>query len=238
LSAVLQLGFIILVVKILLVEDDHRLSAAVKKGLELERYVVETAFDGASALDLIGSEKYDLVVLDLMLPLVDGLEVCRRVRSAQNHVPIIILTARSQLEDKINGLNCGADDYLTKPFSFEELLARIRALLRRPQVSLNPTISALDLKMDPSSFRVTRSGKPIKLTSKEFALLELFLRHPGQILTKKQIIDHLWDYESNILPNTVEVYIRKLRSKIDLPFKKSPPLIHTVRGFGYKIINK
>jgi DNA-binding response OmpR family regulator len=222
-------------VKILVIEDEHRLAQAIKKGLELEHYLVDVAHDGTIGLDFATSEKFDLIILDIMLPGISGLDICRQLRSLRNHVPVIMLTARTQTEDKIQGLNAGADDYLTKPFAFEELLARIRALLRRPQLTLSPTLKVADLELNPTSYQVSRAGKPIKLSSKEFALLEFFLRHSGQILTKDQIIDHVWSYDSDVLPNTVEVYIRNLRKKIDHPFKDTSPLIHTVRGFGYKI---
>ena len=148
-----------------------------------------------------------------------------------------MLTAKSQTDDKIEGLDSGADDYLTKPFSFEELLARIRALIRRPPNSLSNILTIGDISLNTLNFEVKRQNKPITLSGKEFSLLEYLMRHPGQIIKKDQIINHVWDYESNILPNTVEVYIKKLRQKIDNPFPKQKPLIHTVRGFGYKISN-
>jgi len=221
--------------KILVVEDEHLIATSLKKGLEQENYIVDVAFDGLKGFDLASSGDYDIILLDLMLPGLDGLSICQKLRSDNNHTPILMLTAKSQLDDKIKGLNCGADDYLTKPFAFEELLARIRSLSRRPQ-KINGTVLSLgDLTLDTISFVVKRGDKEIQLSGKEFSLLEFFLRHLNQIVTKDQIIQYVWSYESDILPNTVEVYIRNLRKKIDLPFKNKPQLIKTVRGFGYKI---
>lgn len=219
--------------KILIVEDEHLIANALKKGLEQEHYTVDLAFNGLTGLDLASSGDYDIVLLDLMLPKIDGLEVCRQLRDQQIHVPILILTAKSQLEDKIKGLNCGADDYLTKPFAFEELLARIRVLARRPQTAAVEVISVGDLSLNLSTYEVTRQGKSISLSSKEYSLLECLMRHANKILNKDQLIQYVWSYESNILPNTVEVYIRNLRQKIDKNYKVK--LIKTIRGFGYKI---
>jgi two-component system OmpR family response regulator len=170
-----------------------------------------------------------------MLPSLDGLSICQKLRAGNNHTPILMLTAKSQLEDKIKGLNSGADDYLIKPFAFEELLARVRALSRRPQTATSKILSVGDLSLDTSNYKVKRGDQEIRLSSKEYSLLECFLRHTDQILNKDQLIQYVWSYESDILPNTVEVYIRNLRQKIDIPFKNKPPLIKTIRGFGYKI---
>ena len=221
--------------KILIIEDEHLIANSLKKGLEQEHYTVDTTFDGITGFDLASSGDYDLILLDLMLPGMDGMTICQKLRSDNNHVPILMLTAKSQIEDKINGLNCGADDYLTKPFAFEELLARVRALSRRPQKTNGKVLTVGKLSLNTSTFEVIRSGKNVQLSNKEYSLLECFLRHPNQILNKDQLIQHVWSYESDILPNTVEVYIRNLRQKIDLPFKKEVPLIKTIRGFGYKI---
>lgn len=221
--------------RLLVVEDEHRIATAIKKGLEQERYAVDLAFDGPSGLDLASAEDYDLIILDLMLPGLDGLQVCKKLRSEGNHTPIIILTAKGQIQDKVVGLDAGADDYLTKPFSFEELLARIRALSRRPKPVLSSQLVVSDLTLDTTSFSATRAGTAINLSGKEFSLLEYLMRHSGQILSKDQITNHVWDYDADILPNTIEVYIRNLRHKIDLPFPNLKPLIQTVRGFGYKI---
>ena len=219
--------------KILVVEDEHLIANALKKGLEQEHYTVDLAFDGLEGFDLASSGNYDIVLLDLMLPKMDGLEICRQLRHLQIHVPILMLTAKSQTEDKIKGLNCGADDYLTKPFAFEELLARIRALIRRPQNTTTEILTVGDLSLNLSTYEVIRQNKFISLSGKEYSLLECLMRHANKILTKDQLIQYVWSYESDILPNTVEVYIRNLRQKIDYPFKQK--LIKTIRGFGYKI---
>jgi DNA-binding response OmpR family regulator len=221
--------------RILVVEDEHRIAASIKKGLELERYAVDVAYDGRDGFDLASTESYDAILLDLMLPIFGGLEVCRRLREKHIHTPILILTARGQIADKVTGLDSGADDYLTKPFAFDELLARVRALTRRPKTATAPVLVIGDLSLDTISFQVKRGAKNITLTSKEFALLDFLMRHPRQTLTKEQIISHVWDYDADVLPNTVEVYIRNLRKKIDIPFNNSKPLIQTIRGFGYKI---
>ncbi len=221
--------------RILVVEDEHRIANTIKKGLEQERYAVDVAYIGTDGYDLALTEDYDLMILDLMLPEMDGLTICKKLREEQIHTPILILTAKGQLHDKVTGLDSGADDYLTKPFSFEELLARIRALTRRPKAVMETVLNIGDLKLDPQQYIAERSGQSIQLSSKEFSLLEYLMRHPKKILTKKQIISHVWDYEADVLPNTVEVYIRNLRNKIDQPFKDKKALIQTVRGFGYKI---
>jgi len=221
--------------KILIVEDEHRIATTLKKGLELEHYTVDTAFDGQEGYDLASSEDYDLIILDLMLPFKDGLSICADLRKEGNHTPVLMLTAKSQVEDKILGLDTGADDYLAKPFSFDELLARVKALLRRPHHLNSETLTFEDLSLNTTTFQVARKDKDISLTNKEYLLLKYFISHPNQILTKDQIISHVWDYSSDILPNTVEAFVKKLRQKIDKPFKSSPPLIHTIRGFGYKL---
>lgn len=222
--------------RILVVEDEHKIAAAIKKGLEQEKYAVDVSYTGNDGYDLAVSEEYDIILLDLLLPGMDGLEICNALRKKGIHTPILMLTAKGQIDDKIKGLDSGADDYLTKPFSFEELLARIRALARRPKASLGNILKIADLTLDPQTFLVRRNGKTINLSSKEFSLLEYLMRHPDRALSKDQIIAHVWDYDADILPNTVEVYIKNLRSKIDTPFfKKGHALIHTMRGFGYKI---
>lgn len=216
--------------RILVVEDEHRIAKAIKKGLEQERYAVDVAYDGELGLDLAGSESYDAIVLDLMLPKLSGTKLCQALRKAGNHTPVLILTARGELNDKVNGLNSGADDYLVKPFAFEELLARLRALIRRPQRALDSVLTVGDLTLDPINFTATRAGKSLPLSKKEFSLLEYLLRHAGSIITKDQLIAHVWDYDADILPNTVEVNVRNLRKKLG-----KPDPIHTIRGFGYKI---
>lgn len=222
--------------RILVVEDEHKIANSIKKGLEQESFAVDVAYDGESGFDLAASEDYDAVVLDLMLPKIEGLEVCRKLREDENvHTPILILTAKGELDDKVNGLNSGADDYLAKPFAFAELLARIRALSRRPKQTLDAVLKVGDLTLNSLTFEVKRGKKTIELSKTEYALLEYLMRHKDKVLTKDKIINHVWDYDADILPNTVEVYIGYLRNKIDRAFPKSKSLIHTVRGFGYKI---
>lgn len=223
------------IMKILVVEDEHRIANSIKKGLEQEKYAVDVVYSGTDGFDLASTEEYDLIILDLMLPEMDGLSITRELRKNKIHTPILILTAKGQIDDKVQGLDLGADDYLTKPFSFEELLARIRALSRRPKTSINMILKVEDLKLDPKEYLVKRGNKIINLSHKEFSILEFLMRTPNKILTKQQIINHVWDYDADILPNTVEVNIKNLRNKIDVPFKDKKPLIHTVRGFGYKI---
>ena len=218
-----------------MVEDEHKIGSSIKKGLEQESFAVDLAFSGLEGYDLASTEDYDVIILDLMLPGMDGIEICQKLRQKQIHTPILMLTAKGQLEDKVNGLNSGADDYLTKPFVFEELLARIRALNRRPKEVLGTTLNIGDLFLDTTKYDVRRGGKLILLSAKEYALLEYLMRHPSQILTKEQIISHVWDYDADVLPNTVEVYIGYLRNKIDKPFPGKKNLIQTVRGFGYKV---
>ena len=215
--------------RILIVEDERRIANTIKKGLEQERYAVDVSYDGTDGYDMATSEEYDLIILDLMLPGMDGISICKKLREARNQTPILILTAKGQIQDKVVGLDSGADDYLTKPFSFEELLARVRALARRPKKTLGTVLSAKSLTLDTENFEVKKDGKKIKLSSKEFSLLEYLMRHVGRIIPKDTIIAHVWNYDADILPNTVEVYVRNLRKKgID---------IQTERGFGYKIDN-
>ncbi len=221
--------------RVLVVEDEQRIARSIKKGLELEHYAVDLAFTGSEGYAKASTEEYDVIVLDLMLPEMNGEEVCKKLRAEKNRSPILMLTAKSQTEEKVAGLDSGADDYLTKPFSFEELLARLRALTRRPKQLLDSVLTCETLSLDVHHFSVERSGKKIAVSSKEFALLEYLLRNQKKILTKDQIIRHVWDYDADILPNTVEVYIRNLRKKVDEPFASEPELIHTVRGFGYKL---
>lgn len=221
--------------KILVVEDEHKIANSIKRGLEQEGYAVDVAYEGEEGYDLASSEGYDVIVLDLMLPGMSGMEICKKLRAEKNHTQILVLTARGQLEDKVEGLNSGADDYLVKPFAFAELLARIKALTRRPREALNTTLSVGDLKLDTLTYETERDGKRINLSRKEYALLEYLMRHPGKILSKDQIMGSVWSYDDDILPNTVEVYVGYLRNKIDKPFHDKIPLIQTVRGFGYRI---
>ncbi|PIZ64054.1 DNA-binding response regulator [Candidatus Roizmanbacteria bacterium CG_4_10_14_0_2_um_filter_39_13] len=221
--------------RILVVEDEHRIAQTIKKGLEQERYAVDIAYDGAAGYDLASTEDYDMIILDRMLPEMTGMEVCTKLRKKDNHTPILMLTAKSQTTDKIDGLDAGADDYLTKPFSFEELLARIRALSRRPKQSLNTKISIKDLTLDRQSFQIFRENIKIQLSGKEFSILEYLMRNKGKVISKQQLIDHVWDFEADVLPNTVEVTMRNIRRKIEKPFSNKKLVIKTVRGFGYKI---
>lgn len=224
--------------RILLVEDDHKISSAVKRGLEQESFAVDAAFNGEDGYDLGLSEEYDVIILDLMLPLMDGIEVCKKLRQEKISTPILMLTAKSQISDKVFGLNVGADDYLSKPFAFDELVARIRALSRRPKKSIDNVLIIDDLKLDQNRFYVSRNDSHINLSKKEFSLLEYLMKNKNRVLTKEQIISNVWNYDADILPNTVEVYIGYLRNKIDKPFKNKLKLIKTVRGFGYKIEDK
>lgn len=221
--------------RILIIEDDRKIAAAIKKGLEKESYAVDVASEGERGLSLALSANYDLIILDRMLPGVDGVRICKLLRRDNIKTPILILTVKDRISDRVEGLDAGADDYLTKPFAFTELLARVRALLRRPGPLAENILQVGDLTLDRVKFVVKRGGREIKLSSKEFALLEYLMNHPGHILTKDNIIFHVWDYDAEILPNTVEVYIGYLRNKVDKAFVKQPPLIKTVRGFGYKI---
>lgn len=222
--------------KILLVEDERKIANALKKGLMQESFAVDVQYNGDDGLSFAQDEEYDLIILDRMLPgKKDGIEIATILRQQKNNTPILMLTAKDKISDKVEGLNAGADDYLVKPFAFEELLARIRSLLRRPHQVINPVLSLANLTLNTQTYEVERAGKRISLTSKEFSLLEYLLRNKGRILSKESIMTHVWDYDADILPNTVEVYIGYLRSKIDRAFREHPPLIHTVRGFGYKV---
>lgn len=223
--------------RILIIEDEYKIANSIKKGLGQEGYAVDVAYDGESGYDMASIEDYDLIILDVMLPKIDGIALCDKLRNDNNRTPILMLTAKSEVEDKVLGLNKGADDYLTKPFAFSELVARIKALLRRPKLEVPKIIKIDNLYIDIVNFKVKRKNKIIKLTKKEFSLLEYLARNKGKIVSKEQIIQHVWDYEAEILPNTVEVYIGYLRNKIDKPFPDQPQLIHTIRGFGYKISN-
>lgn len=222
--------------RVLLVEDEEKIANAVKRGLELKGYAVDTVADSDTGLSYALDPDYDLIILDRMLPgSIDGLEIAKRARKEGQKAPILILTARGSIDDRVEGLNSGADDYLIKPFSFSELTARMQALMRRPPISTGTQLKYDDLLLDPTKYEVSRNNVPIKLSSKEFSLLEYFMRHSEQILTKDMIINHVWNEDAIVMPNTVEVYIGYLRAKIDRPFPKLPQLINTVRGFGYKL---
>ncbi|HSE98039.1 MAG TPA: response regulator transcription factor [Blastocatellia bacterium] len=216
---------------ILIVEDEAKMAAFIKRGLEEEGAIVDLAADGEEGLFRAGSGRYDLIVLDVTLPRLDGLEVCRRLRTERVPTPILLLTARDSIEMKVRGLDSGADDYLTKPFAFAEFLARIRALTRRNRAEVNMRLQVADLQLDPLTRRVSRAGRPIQLTSKEFALLECFMRHPDQVLSRTILAEKVWNESFDAFTNVIDVYVNYLRNKIDRDF--SPRLIHTVRGAGY-----
>ena len=222
--------------RILLVEDDTAIARSLKEGLEDESYAVDVANDGSEGYRTAAADDYDVIILDIMLPGMNGYEVCRALRNDGNKTPILMLTARDAERDIVEGLDTGADDYLAKPFSFDVLLARIRALLRRPNEKLEEILQVGDLKLDPSLKKVTRASQEINLTAKEYGVLEYLMRNKGKVLSKEQIISHVWDFDADVLPNNVELFIMFLRRKIDKPFKSK--LIHTVSGFGYKLEEK
>jgi heavy metal response regulator len=222
--------------RILIVEDDKKIAGFIKKGLSEEHYAVDVAYDGEVGAYRAQANNYDLIILDIMLPKKDGIDVCRELRNKNIITPIIMLTAKDTIEDKIEGLDEGADDYLTKPFSFEELLARVRALLRRTQKYKTKTLKVADLELDPVIRKVTRAGKDITLTGKEYALLEYLMRNKERVLTETMITEHVWDMNFDPLTNVVNVYIHHLRQKIDKDFDKK--LIHTIRGAGYVMKEK
>ena len=219
--------------RMLVVEDERRITAFIKRGLEEEQYAVDVAYDGEEALDWAAVVDYDLIVLDVLLPKKDGIEVCRELRAQGNKVPILMLTARDAIEDRVRGLDSGADDYLVKPFAFQELLARIRALLRRSGEIKTTRLQVGDLALGTLTHRASRGGQVIELTAREYALLEFLMRHPGQVLSRTQISEHVWNYDFFTTSNVVDVYIRYLRRKVDKGFERK--LIQTVRGAGYKI---
>lgn len=220
---------------ILVVEDEQRLAYLLRRVLLEERHTVDLAYDGPGGLDLALSDSYDAVTLDLMLPGMDGLEICRQMRQERIMTPVLMLTARGAVEDRVTGLNVGADDYLTKPFAMEEFLARVNALLRRRDRRFDESLqlAVADLTLDLVRHEARRAGRVIELTAKEFALLEYLMRHPGQALSRTQIVDSVWRYDMEALSNVVDIYIHYLRDKIDQGFGR--PLIKTVRGVGYKI---
>lgn len=220
--------------RILIIEDETKIAQAIRRGLEMNGYAADTVHDGDTGLAYARESDYDLILLDRMLPgRIDGDGICRSLREDGIHTPILMLTARGTIGDKVEGLNSGADDYLVKPFSFDELTARVRALLRRPKVSTGTVMKAGSLELDPVSYTVVRAGTPLRLSHKEFQVLEYFMRHAGQIITKDTLIAHIWNEDADVLPNTVEVYVGYLRSKIDKAFPNEKPLLHTQRGFGY-----
>ncbi|WP_298270631.1 response regulator transcription factor [Geobacter sp.] len=217
--------------RILVVEDEKKVSSFIKRGLEEEKYEVDTAFNGEEGLKMSLDKGYDLVVLDVMLPKKDGLSVVREMREKGSATPVLMLTAKDSVDDIVAGLDSGSDDYLTKPFAFAELLARVRALIRRSEQDRGAEIHFADLRLDPVTHKVWRKDKEIDLTAKEYALLEYFMRNPNQVLTRTMIAEHVWDYTFDSFTNIIDVYVNYLRKKIDRDTDKK--LIHTVRGVGY-----
>lgn len=215
--------------KLLIVEDEHKIANSLKKGFEQESFICDTAYDGESGYDLASSEEYDLIVLDIMLPKKNGISILRDLRRAGIHTPILILTAKGEIDNKLEGFNSGADDYLVKPFSFEELVARVKALSRRPNKIKSEIVKIKDLELDTKNQEVKKGGNLIQLSKKEYQLLEYLIKNKGKIVSKDNIISHVWNYEAEILPNTVEVFVKYLRNKI------GNNVIKTIRGFGYKI---
>lgn len=220
--------------KLLVVEDEAKLGRAIKAGLEQDGYAVDLQADYDGGLAYAETEHYDLIILDRMLPGGhDGLEICKALRDAGNTTPVLMLTARGELDDRVTGLDTGADDYLVKPFAFEELLARVRALSRRPAAAVDLTITVGDLEINTATKQVSINGNQVRMSKKEYALLEYLAHHPDQVWSKDQLIEHVWDFDSDILPNTVEVFIRSIRKKLDSA--EAPSVIETVRGFGYRL---
>lgn len=217
--------------KVLVVEDEKKVASFIKRGLEEEKYEVDTAFDGEEGLNKALGATYEVIVLDVMLPKMDGVAVIKEMRARKNRTPVLMLTAKDSVDDIVAGLDSGSDDYLTKPFAFAELLARIRALMRRSEQERGAEIHFAELRLDPVSHKVWRSDKEIDLTSKEYALLEYFMRNPNQVLTRTMIAEHVWDYTFDSFTNIIDVYVNYLRKKVDRDSDKK--LIHTVRGVGY-----
>jgi len=220
-------------VRILLVEDNRRLNNSLKMSLVDDGYAVDPAYDGEEGEELAAIYPYDAIVLDIMLPKKDGLEVCRALRRRRNNTPILLLTARDAVEERVSGLDSGADDYLVKPFAIEELRARLRALLRREASDKSGPLTVADLSVDPATHQVERGGRGVRLTAKEFALLEYFMRNAGRVITREMAESHIWSYDFQAISNVVDVYIRRLRRKIDDPFEVK--LFETVRGVGYRL---
>jgi two-component system OmpR family response regulator len=220
-------------VRILVVEDELKMARAISRGLEQESFAVDVALNGEDALHQATEHEYDAVVLDVMLPEIDGFDVCAALRERGRWVPVLMVTARDALEDRIKGLDVGADDYLVKPFAFGELLARLRALIRRGASDRPAVLEVGDVRLDPAAHRVDRNGQPVELSAREFALLEYLMRHPGQVVSRARILEHVWDTNYEGLSNVVDVYVGYLRKKLERPFGR--PLIRTVRAVGYML---
>lgn len=222
--------------RILIVEDEVRLAEAIKRSLQAAQFAADAVHDGPSGLAAAQDADYDLVILDRLLPGgIDGLAICQQLRASGVTTPVLMLTALGEVDDRVSGLQAGADDYIVKPFAMRELLARVQVLLRRPNVLAGPLLKVGDLVLNPETYEVRRAGHTIRLSSREYKLLAYMMYNPGQTLTKERLIAHVWDGDSLILPNTVEVYIGYLRRKIDRAFPDLPSLIHTVHGFGYRV---
>jgi heavy metal response regulator len=219
--------------RILVVEDEKKVASFLQKGLEEEYYAVDCAYDGEEALYMVEANDYDLMILDIMLPKIDGLEVLKGVRDKKVPLPVLMLTAKDSVEDVVKGLDAGGDDYLTKPFAFAELLARVRALLRRKEREPAGELQVADLVLDPVTHAVSRGGREIELTAKEYALLEYLMRQVNRVVTRTMISEHVWDYHFDPMTNVIDVYVNHLRNKIDL--NSSQRLIHTIRGVGYML---
>ena len=217
--------------RLLVVEDEKKVASFIKQGLEEEGYAVDVAPDGEKGLEMALDRVHDLIILDISLPKIDGLQVLKKLRQQRVSIPVLLLTVRAAIEDKVLGLDAGADDYLTKPFAFEELVARVRALMRRRAEAEPALLRVADLILDPARRVVSRGGEKIEMTAKEFALLEYLMRNPGRVLTRTQIIEHVWNYDFDTMTNIIDVYVNYLRKKIDSG--RDTKLIHTVRGVGY-----
>lgn len=219
--------------RVLVVEDDRRISNVIKKGLTEDGFAVDPAFDGAEGQYLAESENYDLIILDIMLPKIDGLTICKELRAKNIKTPVLMLTAKTAVEDRVAGLDSGADDYLAKPFAYIELRSRVHALIRRSKQEPSPILKIADLELDPIKHKTNRAGKSLSLTPKEFAVLELLLRQKDEVVTRTMITEHVWDYNFDSMSNVVDVFVAALRRKLDKG--ATVPLIHTVHGVGYKI---
>jgi two-component system OmpR family response regulator len=218
---------------VLVVEDDVRMAAAIRRGLRFEGLIVDIAPDGVTALQTVQASDYDAIVLDVMMPGLDGFETCRRLRSDGVWVPVLMLTARDAVDDRVRGLDGGADDYMVKPFSLAELTARLRARARRGPIERPTVLEVGGLRLDPAARRAWRGDEEVSLSAKEFRLLEVFMRHPGEVLTRYQLLEQAWDYDYENRSNIVDVYVRYLRDKVDRPFGASQ--LQTVRGAGYRL---